>query len=134
MMAIGMFAMTIESQFFFFTGMAFIIIGNGFFKPNISSMVGKLYEPGDSRRDGGFTIFYMGINLGAFFSPLTCGLVGELFGWHYGFGLAGIGMIAGLINFSLSKRILLTITELLQILHCLPRVSFWALVGKCLFT
>jgi len=104
MMAIGMFAMTIESQFFFFTGMAFIIIGNGFFKPNISSMVGKLYEPGDSRRDGGFTIFYMGINLGAFFSPLTCGLVGELFGWHYGFGLAGIGMIAGLINFSLSKK------------------------------
>src|SRR5690606_7136138 len=84
MMAIGMFAMTIESQFFFFTGMAFIIIGNGFFKPNISSMVGKLYEPGDSRRDGGFTIFCMGINLGAFSSPLSCGLVGELFGWHYG--------------------------------------------------
>ena len=104
LMAIGMFAMTVENQVFFFSGMAFIIIGNGFFKPNISSMVGKLYQPGDNRRDGGFTIFYMGINLGAFFSPLTCGLIGELYGWHYGFGLAGIGMVAGLINFRLSRN------------------------------
>jgi POT family proton-dependent oligopeptide transporter len=104
LMAIGLFLMTVSSEFFFYSGLSFIIIGNGFFKPNISSMVGKLYKPGDPRRDGGFTIFYMGINLGAFFSPLTCGLLGELLGWHYGFGLAGIGMIVGLIVFSSAQK------------------------------
>jgi POT family proton-dependent oligopeptide transporter len=104
LMAIGHFLMAIESDMFFFGAMAFLIIGNGFFKPNISSMVGGLYEKGDSRRDGGFTIFYMGINLGAFFSPLACGLLGELLGWHYGFGLAGIGMVAGLLVFLHGQR------------------------------
>ncbi|MGM0375308.1 MAG: peptide MFS transporter [Bacteroidota bacterium] len=104
LMAIGHFLMAIESDVFFFGALAFIIIGNGFFKPNISSMVGGLYEQGDKRRDGGFTIFYMGINLGAFFSPLACGLLGELLGWHYGFGLAGIGMVAGLIVFLKGQR------------------------------
>ncbi|MFO8001785.1 MAG: peptide MFS transporter [Marinilabilia sp.] len=104
LMAIGHFLMAIESDVFFFSALAFIIIGNGFFKPNISSMVGGLYEQGDKRRDGGFTIFYMGINLGAFFSPLACGLLGELLGWHYGFGLAGIGMVAGLVVFLRGQR------------------------------
>ena len=99
LMAIGHFLMAIESDFFFYGALAFLIIGNGFFKPNISSMVGGLYKPGDPRRDGGFTIFYMGINLGAFLAPLACGLLGELLGWHYGFGLAGIGMVLGLIVF-----------------------------------
>ncbi|TVQ14171.1 MAG: peptide MFS transporter [Bacteroidetes bacterium] len=99
LMAIGHFLMAIESEVFFFGALAFLIIGNGFFKPNISSMVGSLYKPGDPRRDGGFTIFYMGINLGAFLAPLACGLLGELLGWHYGFGLAGIGMVMGLIVF-----------------------------------
>lgn len=99
LMAIGLFMMTVESEFYLFGGLAFLIMGNGFFKPNISSMVGKLYKEGDARRDGGFTIFYMGINLGAFFSPLTCGLIGELYGWHYGFGLAGLGMVMGLLVF-----------------------------------
>lgn len=98
-MAIGHFLMAIESSVFFYGALAFLIIGNGFFKPNISSMVGGLYKPGDPRRDGGFTIFYMGINLGAFLAPLACGLLGELLGWHYGFGLAGIGMVLGLIVF-----------------------------------
>ncbi len=99
LMAIGHFLMAIESSVFFYGALAFLIIGNGFFKPNISSMVGGLYKPGDPRRDGGFTIFYMGINLGAFLSPLACGLLGELLGWHYGFGLAGVGMVIGLIVF-----------------------------------
>ena len=99
LMAIGHFLMAIESSVFFYGALAFLIIGNGFFKPNISSMVGGLYKPGDPRRDGGFTIFYMGINLGAFMAPLACGLLGELLGWHYGFGLAGIGMVLGLIVF-----------------------------------
>ncbi len=98
-MAIGHFLMAVESSVFFYGALAFLIIGNGFFKPNISSMVGGLYKPGDPRRDGGFTIFYMGINLGAFLAPLACGLLGELLGWHYGFGLAGIGMVLGLIVF-----------------------------------
>ena len=70
-----------------------LITGNGFFKPNISTMVGQLYPPGSVKRDGGFTIFYMGINLGAAMSPLVCGYVGETYGWHYGFGLATIGML-----------------------------------------
>ncbi len=104
LMALGLFSMTISSEIFFYGGLSFIIIGNGFFKPNISSMVGKLYGHNDARRDGGFTIFYMGINLGAFFSPLTCGLLGEIYGWHYGFGLAGIGMIVGLLVFSRAKK------------------------------
>ena len=77
-------------------GLLLLIFGNGFFKPNISTTVGQLYEQNDARRDSAFTIFYMGINLGAFFSPLVCGTLGEKFGWHWGFGAAGLGMLAGL--------------------------------------
>jgi POT family proton-dependent oligopeptide transporter len=94
LMAIGHFAMAIDSLFY--VALGFLIVGNGFFKPNISTMVGKLYAPGDRRRDGGFTLFYMGINLGALLAPLGCGTLGQRFGWHYGFGLAGIGMLLGL--------------------------------------
>ena len=86
-------------QYFFFTALAFLIVGNGFFKPNISSIVGSLYGENDPRRDAGFTIFYMGVNLGAFLAPLVCGTVGEIYGWGYGFSLAGFGMLAGLIAF-----------------------------------
>jgi POT family proton-dependent oligopeptide transporter len=94
LMAIGHFAMAIDSLFY--VALGFLIVGNGFFKPNISTIVGKLYAPGDPRRDGGFTLFYMGINLGALLAPLGCGTLGEKVGWHYGFGLAGIGMLFGL--------------------------------------
>jgi len=87
------------NNFFFYAALALLIIGNGFFKPNISSMVGRLYPEGDDRRDSGFTIFYMGINAGAFLAPLACGWLGYEFGWHYGFGAAGVGMIAGLLVF-----------------------------------
>ncbi len=80
----------------FMIGLALIIVGTGFFKPCVSVMVGQLYEEGDARRDSGFTIFYMGINLGAFFSPLVAGTLGEKVGWHWGFGSAAVGMIAGL--------------------------------------
>ncbi len=83
----------------FFYGLAFLVVGTGFFKPNVSSFLGQFYHKNDSRRDGGFTIFYMGINVGALFAPLVCGTVGELYGWHYGFGLAAIGMFAGAIVF-----------------------------------
>ena len=87
------------NHFFFYTALALLIVGNGFFKPNISTMVGRLYPEGDDRRDSGFTIFYMGINAGAFLAPLVCGWLGYEYGWHYGFGAAGIGMIAGLLVF-----------------------------------
>ena len=81
----------------FITGLALIVIGTGFFKPCVSVMVGQLYGSGDKRRDAGFTYFYMGINLGAFLSPLVAGTLGETVGWHWGFGSAAVGMILGLI-------------------------------------
>jgi POT family proton-dependent oligopeptide transporter len=99
LMALGHFVLAIESEVFFFGALALIIVGNGYFKPNISSFVGALYEQGDERRDSGFTIFYMGINLGAFAAPLLCGWLGFSYGWHYGFGAAGIGMLMGVLAF-----------------------------------
>ena len=87
------------NNFFFYAALALLIVGNGFFKPNISTMVGRLYPEGDNRRDSGFTIFYMGINAGAFLAPLACGYLGYEYGWHYGFGAAGVGMLAGLFVF-----------------------------------
>ncbi|MDQ7785510.1 MAG: peptide MFS transporter [Desulfomonilaceae bacterium] len=94
LMAIGHFLMAFESLFF--PALGFLILGNGAFKPNISTQVGNLYPENDPRRDRAFSIFYVGINLGAFFSPLVCGTLGELYGWHWGFGAAGVGMVVGL--------------------------------------
>jgi len=99
LMAAGHLLMMFDQQFWFFVALGFLIAGNGFFKPNISTMVGELYPPGSPKRDGGFTIFYIGINLGAAMAPLICGYVGETYGWHYGFGLATIGMLVGLAIF-----------------------------------
>ncbi|MCH2034881.1 MAG: oligopeptide:H+ symporter [Tenacibaculum sp.] len=99
LMALGHFVLAIENDIAFFLALAFIVVGNGFFKPNISTFVGSLYEDGDRRKDSGFTIFYMGINIGGFIAPLLCGWLGKEYGWHYGFGLAGIGMLLGLIFF-----------------------------------
>ena len=99
LMTLGHFTMAFENDLIFFLSLGLLIIGNGFFKPNISSLVGGLYEEGNPKRDGGFTIFYMGINIGAFLAPLLCGWLGDSYGWHYGFGAAGIGMLAGLIVF-----------------------------------
>jgi proton-dependent oligopeptide transporter, POT family len=83
----------------FYVGLVCIVFGTGFFKPNVSTMVGQLYAPGDERRDAGFTIFYMGINTGAFIAPFICGWLGERVGWDYGFGAAGVGMLLGLALF-----------------------------------
>ena len=99
LMAAGHLTMTIESELPFFAALSLLIVGNGFFKPNISAIVGTLYPDDSPKRDGGFTIFYIGINLGAAMSPLLCGYVGENYGWHYGFGLATIGMLVGLAIF-----------------------------------
>jgi len=104
LMAIGEFLLMSETMFFM--GLLFLIIGNGCFKPNISTQVGGLYKQGDPRRDGAFTIFYMGINLGAFFSPLVCGTLGQVYGWKYGFMAAGIGMILGLILYTWGQKFL----------------------------
>ncbi|MEJ2108786.1 MAG: peptide MFS transporter [Acidobacteriota bacterium] len=104
LMAIGHLMMAFPSLIF--AGMGMIIAGNGFFKPNISTIVGSLYEENDPRRDGGFTIFYMGINLGAMFSPLICGYLGENIGWEYGFSAASIGMILGLGVFVGGQKLL----------------------------
>jgi POT family proton-dependent oligopeptide transporter len=87
------------SKTLLYLGLGLLVIGNGFFKPNISSLIGRFYAPGDPRRDGAFTIFYMGINIGAFLAPLTCGAIAEQVGWNYGFLLAGIGMVVGLLIF-----------------------------------
>jgi POT family proton-dependent oligopeptide transporter len=100
LMAIGHFMMAFEHLFLFALG--FLILGNGCFKPNISTQVGALYPPGDRRRDRAFSIFYVGINLGAFLAPLVCGTLGEEFGWHYGFAAAGVGMTTGLVIYLLA--------------------------------
>jgi proton-dependent oligopeptide transporter, POT family len=146
LMAIGHFLMAFQSLFF--PALLFLILGNGAFKPNISTQVGNLYAPGDPRRDRAFSIFYVGINLGAFFSPLVCGTLGELYGWHYGFSAAGVGMVAGLLiylrgqawlapdNLMIRKRAedraLPTITSQEKgrvwslVAICLISVAFWA--------
>ena len=94
LMAIGHFMMAIEPLFLF--ALLFLILGNGCFKPNISTQVGGLYPPGDHRRDRAYSIFYVGINVGAFLAPLICGTLGERVGWQYGFSAAGVGMCLGL--------------------------------------
>ena len=104
LMALGHFAMAFQPTYMFFLAMSLLCVGNGFFKPNISSTVGRLYRPNDSRRDRGFTIFYMGINMGAMLAPLVCGFLGEDVGWHYGFATAGVGMVFGLIWFVRGQR------------------------------
>lgn len=96
--------LAIEQMWAFYTGLGLIILGVGMLKPNISTMVGGLYKKGDLRRDKGFTIFYIGINVGAFLSALIVGYVGEEIGWHYGFGLAGIGMALGLLVYVLGQK------------------------------
>jgi len=99
LMALGHFVLAIENNLAFFLALSFIIVGNGFFKPNISTFVGTLYPDGDSKKDSGFTIFYMGINIGGWIAPLLCGWLAATYGWHYGFGLAGFGMLSGLLFF-----------------------------------
>lgn len=112
LMALGHFTLGLEGAIFegnmpiFFLSLAFIIVGNGFFKPNISSFLGTFYEKDDIRKDGAFSIFYMGVNIGAFLAPLWCAYLSrhESFGYHWGFGLAGIGMVVGLLVFYFNMR------------------------------
>jgi POT family proton-dependent oligopeptide transporter len=100
---VGHFVLAVPSETAFYAGLIFVVLGTGLLKPNISAAVGELYGPGDARRDGGFTIFYMGINTGAFFGPLVCGAL-ALYSWHLGFAAAGVGMLFGLIQFRFSRK------------------------------
>ena len=106
-MTLGHASMALEvfSDLLFYLGLIFLIIGNGFFKPNISSIVGQLYKTEGRDKDAGYTIFYMGINSGAFLGILLCGYIGEKIGWHYGFGLAGIFMFFGMLQFYYAQKI-----------------------------
>jgi len=106
LLVLGHSILAVEEMWAFYTGLGLIIAGVGMLKPNISSMVGGLYAQGDVRRDKGFIIFYIGINIGAFLSSLIVGYVGETYGWHYGFGLAGIGMTLGLIQYLFGQKYL----------------------------
>ena len=105
LMAAGHMLMTVEQSWAFFGALALLIAGNGFFKPNISTIVGNLYPRDSSKKDSGFTLFYIGINLGAAMSPILCGYVGETYGWHYGFGLATLGMLVGVAVFVAPTRL-----------------------------
>jgi POT family proton-dependent oligopeptide transporter len=102
--AAGHFTLAIPSILTFYLGLTLIVIGTGLLKPNISAMVGDLYPEGGSRRDAGFSIYYMGINIGGLLGPLVCGYLGEVVNWHLGFGAAGVGMVLGLIQYAYGKR------------------------------
>jgi proton-dependent oligopeptide transporter, POT family len=103
LIALGNFCLVIPTTTAFYTGLALIIAGTGLLKPNVSAIVGQLYDQRDTRRDAGFSIFYMGINTGALIAPLACGWVAQ-YNWRYGFGLAGIGMTIGLIQYTFGAR------------------------------
>ena len=111
LLCLGHGVLAVDALWAFYAGLGLIILGVGGLKPNISTMVGGLYPPGDDRRDKGFTVFYIGINIGAFLSALVVGGVGEVYGWHYGFGLAGIGMLLGQIVFVWGQKFLVGIGE-----------------------
>ncbi|MBT6581434.1 MAG: peptide MFS transporter, partial [Bacteroidetes Order II. Incertae sedis bacterium] len=104
--AAGHFSMAIPMMETFFVGLILIVIGTGLLKPNVSTVVGELYPEGGAERDAGFSVYYMGINLGAFLGPLLCGYFGEGINWHYGFSLAGFGMVLGLVQYKMGTKYL----------------------------
>lgn len=104
LIAAGHFTLAVPRVAPFFAGLLLVVLGTGLLKPNISTLVGQLYPEGGARRDAGFTLFYLGINLGAAAGPLVCSLLGEKLNWHYGFAAAGVGMVAGLVQFRLTRH------------------------------
>src|SRR5437667_10978998 len=100
----GRFTLAFHALPFFYAGLSLIVIGTGLLKPNVSTLVGSLYEQGDERRDAGFSIFYMGINLGALLGPLVAGKLAEGVDWHLGFACAGVGLTLGLVHYVLGRR------------------------------
>src|SRR5258708_31539857 len=102
--AAGEFCLVVPTEMTFYMGLVLLMMGTGMLKGNVSTIVGQLYPKGDPRRDSGFSIFYMGINLGALISPILCGWVGERISWRYGFGLAGLGMLVVLVQYIMTAR------------------------------
>jgi POT family proton-dependent oligopeptide transporter len=109
--AAGHFSMAVPGLPFFFLGLGLIVIGTGLLKPNVSTMVGSLYTRDDARRDAGFSLFYMGINLGAFIAPLVCGWLGQKWNWHFGFAAAGVGMVLGLVQYTAGRKYLTPVSQ-----------------------
>lgn len=105
-MTVGHAAMAVDSQIMFFVGLACLVIGTGFFKPNMPAILGEMYKTLPAKKDGAYTIFYMGVNAGAFFGMMLCGYLAETAGWHWGFGLAGIFMFLGTLQFWLAKPLM----------------------------
>nr|HQV31335.1 oligopeptide:H+ symporter [Calditrichia bacterium] len=105
LMTLGHFMMAFDTIITFYTALGLLVVGNGFFKPNMAPLLGKLYRDDDPLREGAFTIFYMGVNIGAFVAPLACGELAKIFGWHAGFSLAGFGMLFGLVIFYGQQKI-----------------------------
>ncbi len=104
-MTLGHAAMAFDTTMSFYIGLALLVIGTGFFKPNITSIISEMYKTRESKKDGAYTIFYMGVNAGAFFGMMLCGYLAENYGWHWGFGLAGIFMLLGMLQFMLAHKI-----------------------------
>jgi POT family proton-dependent oligopeptide transporter len=136
LIAAGEFCLVAPGLTMFYLGLAIIIAGTGLLKPNVSTIVGQLYAPGDVRRDSGFSIFYMGINIGALVSPLACGWVAERIAWRLGYGLAGLGMVAGLVQYVIGYKYLGTAglypaTRVLPVVrpHQNGRAWLWGMAG-----
>jgi POT family proton-dependent oligopeptide transporter len=130
--ALGHFTLAFRPLPFFYAGLTFIVLGTGLLKPNVSTLVGALYAPGDSRRDAGFSLFYMGINLGALFGPLIAGYLAQEVDWHIGFACAGVGMTAGLIQYVVGQNRLRSPVAALQNVEATeaPKAAFTAIELK----
>lgn len=111
-MTLGHAAMALETEFMLYVGLALLVIGTGFFKPNMTSIISEMYKDLPERKDGAYTIFYMGVNAGAFFGMMLCGYLAEKIGWSYGFGLAGVFMLLGTLQFWLAKPLFGNIGEI----------------------
>ena len=118
LMTLGHASMAIETPTFLYIGIALLIVGNGFFKPNMTSIISKMYAGKDEKKDGAYNIFYMGVNAGAFIGIMLCGWVGEKIGWSYGFGLAGIFMFLGMLQFYYAQSIFFGLSPRLPKIDC----------------
>ncbi len=116
-MTLGHASMALETTISFYLGLALLVIGTGFFKPNITSMISEMYKGKESKKDGAYTIFYMGVNAGAFFGMMLCGYLAETYGWSYGFGLAGIFMMLGMLQFWRAKKLFGKVGEKPSLIH-----------------
>jgi POT family proton-dependent oligopeptide transporter len=132
LLVIGHSVLAIDALWAYYTGLGFVILGVGMLKPNISTMVGGLYKQNDIRRDKGFSIFYVGINLGSFLASLSVGLVAKFYGWHYGFALAGIGMLLGLIVYGYGLRFLTQVGNVPTVKEKSSNISLGTLFGQLL--